>query len=161
MVFFRSRIRMTTAAVVLALGLLVLGAGCGARIPDVDKAAQYTPESLAQEVAFRYRALTPETKKAPTRSRSRSRPSKTVADMEKAEKLQKKGATTATTKKRSGPPTLDELLDDIDDKLDLIKGTSRSDTCRQMVETISKDNSLSQSDKALLSEKLKEMGAAS
>ena len=160
MVFFRSRIHMA-AAVVLALGLLVLGAGCSAGIPDVDKAAQYTPESLAQEVAFRYRALTPETKKAPTRSRSRSRPSKTVADMEKAEKLQKKGATTATTKKRSGPPTLDDLLDDIEDKLDLIKGTSRSDTCRQMVETISKDNSLSQSDKALLSEKLKEMGEAS
>jgi hypothetical protein len=152
---------MTAAAVVLALGLTVLGPGCGAGTPDVDKAAQYTPESLAQELAFRYRALRPETKKASTRSRSRSRPTRTIADMEKAEKLQKKAAGIATTKKRSGPATLDELLDDIEDKLDLIKGTSRSDACRQMVETLSKDRSLAESDKKLLSEKLNEMGGAS
>ena len=42
-----------------------------------------------------------------------------------------------------------------------VKGTSRAETCRQMAETIAKDSSLSEADKALLSEKLKELGEAS
>jgi hypothetical protein len=43
----------------------------------------------------------------------------------------------------------------------MIKEVSRSDACHQMSATISKDSSLSESDKKLLSEKLQELGKAS
>ena len=44
------------------------------------------------------------------------------------------------------------MLDDIDNKLDLIKGVSRPEACRKMTDTISKDSSLTESDKKSLTE---------
>jgi len=148
-------------SVVLTLLLPVLGLGCGPGVPESDKAAQYTPESLAQELAFRYHTLTPEARKAATRVRSKSKSAKSIAQLENAEKLQTKGKDVATTKKRTGPPTLDSLLEDIDGKFNLIKGTSRSEACQKAIETISKDSSLTESDKQLLTEKLRELAGAS
>jgi hypothetical protein len=156
---FLPRVTIRVAAVVLALLPPVLGLGCGPRALEVDKAAAYTPESLAQELAFRYRALTPEAKKASTRAKSKS--TKSIAQLENAEKLQIKAKDVATTKKRTGPPTLDSLLEEIDGKLKLINGTSRSEACQKAIETISKDTSLTESDKQLLTEKLRELAGAS
>ncbi len=51
------------AAMVLALALPALATGCGPGTPEVDKSALYTPESLADELAFRYRALKPDARK--------------------------------------------------------------------------------------------------
>src|SRR5262249_19838960 len=118
----RLRSRITAARVALALTLLAaaLAPGCGSGGPGGEQAAQYSAESLAQELLFRYRSLTPETKKASTRSRSKR--IRSLAEMENSEKLQKKGGSVATTKKHSGPPTFDDLLDDIETKLSLIKG---------------------------------------
>jgi hypothetical protein len=58
----------------------------------------------------------------------------------------------AATKKRTGPPTIDDLLADIENKLNLLKGISRSDVCRKMIDTISQDGSLKASDKKTLTE---------
>ncbi len=44
------------------------------------------------------------------------------------------------------------MLDDIDSKLDLIKGVSRPEACRKMTDTISKDSSLTEGDKKSLTE---------
>ncbi len=56
--------RITIPAVlVLAIALSVLGDGCSQGEPEVDKSAEYTPESLAQELAFRFSGLSPESKK--------------------------------------------------------------------------------------------------
>ena len=46
----------------LTLALPALVPGCGPAMPEVDKAAFYTPESLAAELAFRFRALSPDAK---------------------------------------------------------------------------------------------------
>jgi hypothetical protein len=144
-------------AVGLMLFLPAVSPGCGSGAPEVDKAVQYTPESLARELAFRYRTLTPEAKQAPTRVRKRSKSGKTIAQLESAEKLQKKGKDAPTVKQaRAGK--LDDLLDDIDRKLELIKDVSRPDACRQMGESIAKDDSLDEKAKKLLAEKLKELG---
>jgi hypothetical protein len=43
----------------------------------------------------------------------------------------------------------------------MIKGTARAETCRQMIETISKDSSLTESDKQLLTQKLRDLAGAS
>jgi hypothetical protein len=55
-------------------------------------------------------------------------------------------------KKQTGPRTLDDLLADIDGKLGLIQGVSRTGVCQKMVETISGDTSLSDGDKKRLTE---------
>jgi hypothetical protein len=139
-------------SMMLTLVLPVLVPGCGPAVSEVDKAALYTPESLAAELAFRFRDLSPDAKTAmPT---PRSKTDKNLAQrLERAEQAKNKGAGgAAAKKKRTGPPTLDDLFADIDNKLDLIKGTSRADACRKMVDTISGDSSLSESDKKTLTE---------
>jgi hypothetical protein len=158
--FCRLAIPVAVAAAGLLLTALGPSGGCGPAAREIDSAGQYTPESLAAELAFRYRALTPEAKKAPSRNRTASKTNRSIAQLESAEKLQTKGKAAATEKKGRAL-TLDDLLDEFEGKLDLIKGMSRLDACRQASEAISRDSSLSESEKKLLSEKLKELGAAS
>ncbi len=140
---------MATALVWILLSPIV-GTGCGSGAPDVDKAAFYTPESLAQEFALRFVALNPNAKKTNPRARSKTT-ERTIADRARAEQNDPKGGR-AATKKRTGPPTIDDLLADIDNKLNLLKGISRSDACRKMIDTISQDGSLKASDKKTLTE---------
>jgi hypothetical protein len=149
------------AAVVLGLVLPVLTPGCGPAAPEVDPAAQYTPESLAQELVFRYRALQPEARKSTRRLSLGSKSAKRTADLERARQAEKKGGDPAATKKRTGPATLDDVLEDVDAKIDRIRATPRAATCRQMIEVISKDDSLTADDRKLLAEKLEELGRAS
>jgi len=140
-------------ATTLVLTLLspVVGTGCGPGTLDVDKAALYTPDSLAREFALRFVALNPAAKKVKPRFKSKPMSAKSIAEREGADQAKKK-VVGAVTKKQSGPPTIDDLLADIDNKLNLIKGASRSDACRKMVDTISQDDSLTASDKTTLTE---------
>jgi hypothetical protein len=161
MMVFRQFLMPATIAsgLMVVSALLVTGPGCGSTAPEVDKRAVYTPESIAQELAFRYRALNPDARKS---SRSfKSKATKSIAQLESAEKLQTKGKDVATTKKRSGAATLDTVLEDVNAKLDLLHGIARGEACQKMIETLSQDKSLSESDKALLTEKLKELAGAS
>jgi hypothetical protein len=151
-----SSTRGGAAAVVLALTFATTTPGCAPGTPEVDQAARYTPESLAQELAFRYRGLRPEGKK-PTRGAG-SRSTKTAADLARDEQAQKKARGADAAEKRAGPPTLDDVMDDIDAKLDKIPGTPRPEARRQMIDALAKDASLSAEDRTLLSDRLKGMG---
>ena len=144
---------LLTLATALVLILLspIIGTGCGSAAPDVDKAALYTPESLAQEFSLRFVALNPDAKKAKVSYKSKPMSAKTIADRERADQAKKQGLA-PVTKKRTGPTTIDDLLADIDNKLNLLKGISRSDACRKMVDTISQDGSLAEGDKKTLTE---------
>jgi hypothetical protein len=134
---------------VLTLVLSTIMPGCGPASPDVDKAALYTPESLASELAFRFSSLSADAKASSRPAKSRS--GKSLAQqVERAAKADKKGA--AVKKKATGPTTIDDVRDDVDNKLDLIKGVSRSEACRKMIDTISRDSSLTESDKKTLTE---------
>ncbi len=140
---------VVAVSMVLALVLPASIPGCGPASLDVDKAALYTPESLASELIFRFHSLAPDAKTSSRRTKSKS--DKAAAErLERATKVEKKGA--GVKKKATGPTTVDNVLDDIDNKLDLIKGTSRSDACRKMIDTLSQDNSLTESDKKSLTE---------
>jgi hypothetical protein len=148
------RATRATVPVVLAISttlMVVLPAivpGCGPGSLDVDKAALYTPESLASELAFRYRSLHADAKKSTRPAKS----DKAAAErLERATKVEKKGGA-VKKKATTGPTTIDDVLDDIDRKLDLIKETSRPEACRKMAETISQDGSLTESDKKALAE---------
>ena len=147
-------------ALVLGLSMPVLGPGCGPAAPELDTSTDYTPESLAQELAFRFRALSPESKKSTRKPVRRSKSDKSVADLEQSEITSKKGQGAPVTKKRSGPPTLDDLLDDVALKLEKIKGTPRAESYQKLIDAISKDSSLNQADRKVLSEKIQQLSEA-
>jgi hypothetical protein len=132
---------------VLTLVLPAIVPGCGPASLDVDKAALYTPESLASELAFRFRALNPDAKTSSRKAKSDKGLAERVARTAKAEK---KGA--GVKKKATGPTTIDDVLDDVDHKLDLIKGMYRPEACRKMIDALSQDSSLTESDKKTLTE---------
>ena len=97
--------------------------------------------------------MNPDAKIARPSFRSKPMSAKTIAAREAADQAKKKVLGSAPAKtKRTGPPTIDDLLADIDNKLNLIKDTSRTDACRRMTDTISQDSSLTASDKKTLTE---------
>ena len=55
MIATKSTMPMTVVAT-LVVALELLCPGCGPEATDVDKAANYTPDALAQELILRYRA---------------------------------------------------------------------------------------------------------
>jgi hypothetical protein len=141
--------KVVAVSTVLILVLPAIVPGCGPGSLDVDKAALYTPESLASELAFRFRALNADAKASTRKAKPKS--DKGAAErLERADKVEKKGA--GVKKKATGPTTIDNVLDDIDDKLDLIQGMSRADACRKMIDTLSQDSSLTESDKKTLTD---------
>jgi hypothetical protein len=141
----RSAILFTGAAA-LALALPVLGSGCGSEPAEFDKAASYTPEALAQELIFRYRALKPDAKTSIRNAGSRVSAAAAAART----KAEKKAID--RTKKNSGTTTIDDLLDDIKSKITLIPGAAPPETIKKMIETISSDGSLSASEKKALTD---------
>jgi hypothetical protein len=145
MIVGRSAVMFTTAAVVV-LALPVLGAGCGSEPGEFDQAANYTPGALAEELILRYRALDSNAKTS-KRGTANKISAAAIAARNKADRK----AVTRTTKKR-GPITIDDVVEDIGYKMVLIRGTPRAETAKQMIETISSDNSLAPSDKKVLSE---------
>ncbi len=74
-------------ATTLMLTLLspILGTGCGPGAPDVDKAAPYTPDSLAQEFALRFVVLDPDAKKTKPTFKPKPMLAKSVAKRERAD----------------------------------------------------------------------------
>ena len=141
-------------AVIMLLAVLFCSApGCG-EDPSFNTETQYTPESLAQELAFRYHALSPSGK---TSTRAR-RPAKKAVDSKADEQSPTKSQAKAATKKEL-PRTVDDVLDDIEAKAGLIKGMSRSDIVSKMIDAISRESTLRENDRQMLVGKLKEFGS--
>ena len=134
------------AAAACALALPLFGMGCGSETAEYDKTANYTPEALAQELIFRYRALDADAKTS-NRGTKKRMSATAIAARDKADHKAK----TRATKKR-GPTTIDDVLDDIDHKITLIKGTSRAETTKKVIETIASDSSLPDREKTALTE---------
>ncbi len=90
--FPRRHTILLALATTLVLTLLspILGTGCGPEAPDVDKAALYTPDSLAREFALRFAALNPDARKAKPTFRSKPISAKSIADRESADQAKKK-----------------------------------------------------------------------
>jgi hypothetical protein len=140
---------LVAASTLLMVVVPAIVPGCGANDLGVDKAALYTPESLASELSIRFRALNPDAKTSKRKVQSRS--DKEAAERrEHGNKAQTKGG--GVKKKARGPMTIDDVLDDIDGKLGLINGVSRAEACRKMSDTISQDRSLTPDEKKSLEE---------
>ncbi|MGC8641091.1 MAG: hypothetical protein ACP5XB_14595 [Isosphaeraceae bacterium] len=144
--------RFRPAVIVPLAALLFFAQGCG-QGPEFTPETQYTPESLAQELAFRFNALSPSGKSS-TRAR---RPGKKAVDSKADEKSLTKSAAKAATKQEL-PKTVDDVLDDIEAKAGLIKGIARSDVISKMIDALSGDSSLPERDRQMLVGKLREFG---
>ncbi len=156
-----SRARDGAAAVVLlAMALAAAAPGCGPGDDQVDRSAFYTPESLAQELALRYGKLKPEARKFSRPAASSAKAAKRAAGLERARQAEKKGGGGDEPKKRTGSETLDEIMADIDAKIDKIPGTPRAEACKKMSDALSQDATLSADDRKLLSGRLEELGAS-
>jgi len=140
--------------VALVLAMACAAAGCGSTV-EHDEAVQYTPESLAQELAFRYRSLSPAAKKA---TKNRSEPkgkASAIAEREAQTKAQSKAVA-----KKAQAETADDVLDEIAGKARTIRGVSPAEVFQKMSEVIARDQSLDESDRQALAEKLDEMARA-
>lgn len=144
---------LVAGSMALTLALAALAPGCSPATLDVDKAALYTPESLAQELVVRFHALNPSAKTQSHRLKTNPAADKQRAErLARAEKAEKKGGGTPGAKKRQGAPTIDDLIADVNDKLDRIEGTSRAEACKKMRDAISKDNSVTDSERKTLAD---------
>jgi hypothetical protein len=144
---------------VLALALTTTAPGCNPGESGVDRSALYSPESLAAELSFRYRDLKPEARKLTRDVAPQARP----GDRERARQIdekveQKKGGGDETPKKRSGPRDLDDVMDDVNAKIDKVPGTPRPEVYTRMIDALSRDGSLSEADRKLLADRLEQLG---
>lgn len=129
--------------------------GCGSK-DEFDAVASHTPESLAQELAFRYKALSPSARVAKKRrdvpSKKKGDPSKSH-DEQSAVKAQTKEAT-----KKALATNIDDVLDEIGEKASKITSQPRDKVFDQIADALSKDSSVEAADRETLAGKLREMG---
>lgn len=137
--------------VALALAMAWTLAGCGS-VAEHDKAVDYTPESLAQELAFRYRSLADSKKKV---SKGWS---KAIAATER-EAAAKGRPATAT--KKAQVENADDMLDEIAAKALKIRSAPPAEIFQKMADAVSRDQSLGEKDRQTLAGKLEEMAEAS
>ena len=121
--------------------------GCGPPSLDVDKGALYTQSRLRPNWVTVFERLHPDAKVSSRKAKADKGIAERIAGNASVEKK-----VAGTKKKATGPATIDDVLDDIDNKLDLIKGISRSDACRKMIDTLSQDKLLTDSEKKTLTE---------
>ncbi len=140
--------------ILMILSMSWLASGCDPGT-EHDAAVDYTPESLAQELAFRYRDLSPSAKKA---SKNRSAGVAKAIEATEREAVAKGRSKTAT--KQAQAETLDDVLDEIGDKARAIRGVSTAESLHKISEAIGRDSSLDEGDRQALAEKLDEMAPA-
>jgi hypothetical protein len=139
---------------VVSLAAALILSGCVAE-PEFSKQADYTPETLAQELAFRFRALSPSSRNAVKNRTAARKPTMESIDEKSQAKAQSKEAT-----KKAPASNVDGVLDDIGSKAATIRGIPRGEVFQRAADAISKDTSLEEPDRRMLAEKLKEMGKA-
>ncbi len=153
-----SRLHRSLACGLAAVGFLAIAwliPGCGSE-PSFDESVDYTPASLAKELAFRTKDLAPSARRA---EKTRSTPVKSKAAPGFVPEPETKGQSKSQTKKAE-VETLDDVLDDIEEKARRIKSLPASEVFKQMAEVVSKDSTLDSNDRDTLVQKLNEMAAA-
>ena len=133
------------ALAVATVAVLVSIVGCGGGEPQFDPSTKYSTGSLAQEFAFRYKAL------------DRSKPA-VVAEKPEGVPTKAKGA--AVTKgggpatKAARSTTLDALLGDVIAKAAMIPDLSHAEACKKVAEEVANDPTFSVADKKIIADRL-------
>jgi hypothetical protein len=146
------------AAIVVAMAMALSPTGCAPGETGVDPSALYTPESLAAELSFRYRDLSPEARKSGRDAALRAQPGERDRARQVDEKAeQKKGGGGEVPRKQAEPMGLDDVMADIDAKIDKVPKMPRPEVCTRMIDALSRDQSLSEADRKLLDDRLERL----
>ena len=144
------RISAKILAMIAVLALICVApaiwSGCGPSAPAFDPQTDYTPESLAGELAFRYRDLPENGKKISSRPVKKAEPLKGKA-------LEKSGE--ATKEPATNSP--DTIFEDLALKIRQSKKLSPADFCKQMIEAVKKNESLKPEERDALVKRLEQL----
>lgn len=135
----------------LAVTLVALAISCAGE-PEFNRETRYTPQTVAQELVFRFKAL-PVAGKTSTKVR-KARKSAPAPNAE--EKGAVKSQAKAAPKKQLAR-TVDDLLDDVEAKVGLITGMPRTEALKKVIEAVSVDRTLDPDDRKMLTTRLDEM----
>ncbi len=126
------------AATAVAVAVAV-APGCGPEAPKFDPATRYTPDSLAQELAFRLKALGPR--------RSAARPSTRKA-------VGREVGKSAEATKAAPAETLDDLVAETARKANTIPGLPTAEALKQVADAIGRETSIAEPDRRRIAELL-------
>ena len=128
----------------------MLWLSCGQGRDQHDPTARYTTEGLAQELAFRYKALPQNARKVS------SGPSKKAAPL-KEQDLKKSGEAT----KAEQVDNADALFNELATKVRSLEGMTPADAFKKVSDAIQRDSSLEPSEKEILTKRLGELARES
>ena len=117
--------------VVMMVGVVVAVLGCGDDTPRFDAATQYSPESLAQELSFRYASLD-----------SKSRQMTPVYTNKKTGDATRREMTKDATTKNAPEENLDSLVADIRRKADTIPNLPPGSARNSVADAVDRDSSI-------------------
>lgn len=148
----RARRWLSLALMALAPAAAALLLGCGGGTPEFHQGVKDTPQSLAEEFVFRYKAL-PEnaSEKAKAKAAAAEKAQAALPDVD----AQTKSSHAEAATKKAAMPTLKGLLDDLDARLGQVEGTSRADAAKAVLEAFEKEPAVRAEDRATISERLK------
>lgn len=141
-----------TALVATAICAASPWMGCAPKV-DVAPEAKYTPESLADELAFRFKDLGADAKKL--KSRTAIKPAAKGVTKEKPEEQKKAGEASKT--QPAPASTADQILDETSEKIQELPGVTPAEACARMAAAIRKSTLLNEADKESLAKKLEQM----
>jgi hypothetical protein len=126
--------------------------GCGGETSEFHQDVKDTPQSLAEEFVFRYKAL-PEnaSEKAKAKSAAVEKAKAALPDVD----AQTKSSHAEAATKKAAQPTLDGLLDDLDARIGKVQGASRADVAKAVLGAVEKDPAIREEDRAVISKRLK------
>jgi hypothetical protein len=150
--------RQSTRIVFVAASVLALAwSGCGGGAPEFAPETKYTPESIAQELIFRYRALGEGDQKI-TAAAGRGKASKAPSKERNAEKVQaKSGEATKAAPVR----TADSLLDEIAGKVRSLPTSPAADAFKKVADAVRADTTMTPAVRDGLTGRLDELAAES
>jgi len=129
--------------------------GCGGDVPEFDKAAAHTPETLVQEFIQRYKGL-PENASARAKATAakieKVRASLPDPDAPSGKSAQKEAA--VKSKMAPQAQTLDSLIATLDQRLGELDGVSKADALKKAAELVEKAPELKDNDRKVVLERL-------
>jgi len=116
--------------------------GCGPGTPEFAKEAENTPESLAQEFAFRYKSLPAQsTARAQKKAALLAKAKAALPEVDAGKKSSRDDAT-----KAAPVATLDDLVDEFEGKLGKVPGVPRAEATKKFLDALGKDAALKADD---------------
>ncbi|WZO98498.1 hypothetical protein EP7_000078 [Isosphaeraceae bacterium EP7] len=142
---------------VAAAALALAWSGCGGGAADFAPETKYTPETIAQELVFRYRALGEGDQKL-TAAAGRGKNSRARSKERNAEKVQAKSKEAT---KAAPVRTADSLLDEIASKVRSLPDAPAADSFKKVAAAVRADTTLTPAGRDNLAGRLDELAAES